>query len=100
MTDRQTLKILGRNIKGKRLSNELTQEALAEMVGVHWHTIQNIERGISPFSVTTFIRLLYALGAEAHELLKGIPGPDLLHLAEVRKAKARKRKSPVQRSNR
>ena len=36
------LRTIGASVKAARLKIEMTQECLAEMVGVHWQTISNV----------------------------------------------------------
>ena len=91
MTDRQILRQIGENVKAARLKANLTQECLAELVGVHWQTISHIENGKYPFSVTTFARITQALGTSANRLLEGLPDPSLERMESVKKALARKR---------
>lgn len=92
MTDRQILRLVGQNIKAARLKANLTQECLAELVGVHWQTISNIENGKFPFPVTTLARLCSALDVSANRLLDGLPAPDTRRAEEIKKAMARKRR--------
>jgi len=85
------LRLIGGNVKAARLSADLTQECLAEMVGVHWQTISNVENGKFPFLVTTFAKISQALGISANRLLEGLPEPDRQQMEKIKKALARKR---------
>lgn len=60
---------LGQRIKKERLVRGLTQEKLAEMVGVSTNFISQIERGKSKMSVQNFAALAEALGTSADSLL-------------------------------
>lgn len=91
MTDRQILRLIGTNVKKARLKANLTQECLAELVGVHWQTISYLESGKYPFSVATFTRIVQALDTSANRLLDGLPEPDRKRMNEIKRAKARKR---------
>lgn len=86
------LRLIGGNVKKARFKAELTQECLAELVGVHWQTISNVENGKFPFSVTTFARISQALGTSANRLLEGLPDPNPARFESVKKALARKRR--------
>lgn len=86
----EILQIIGRNIAAARLRVEMTQECLAELVGVHWKTISSIERGRYPFAVTTFIRIAHRLGTSLNRLAEGIS--DDADESTLRTAKALKRK--------
>jgi DNA-binding XRE family transcriptional regulator len=70
----------------------MTQECLAELVGVHWHTIHNVEQGTTPCSVATFARIAQALQTSPNRLLEGLPEPDARRVERIKKAMARKRK--------
>ena len=91
MTDREILRCLGRNIRDARLKAGMTQECLAELVGVHWQTISGIERGRYPFAVTTFARVTQFLQVSANRLLEGLKPPDSRRTQMISKALARKR---------
>jgi transcriptional regulator with XRE-family HTH domain len=86
------LRQIGENVKTARLKANLTQECLAELVGVHWQTISNIENGKFPFSVATFARISQALSISANRLLEGLPDPNPARMESVKKALARKRR--------
>lgn len=85
------LRLIGRQVRDARLKNYMTQECLAELVGVHWKTISNIERGNYPIALTTFARLSQFLDTSPNRLLDGIKPPDPLRTARIKKALARKR---------
>lgn len=100
MTDRDILRLMGQRIREARLKANLTQECLAELVGVHWKTVGCIEQGRYPFAVTTFARLVRQLEASPNQLLKGLAEPDRKQSEQVKKALARKRKRPANRAAR
>jgi DNA-binding XRE family transcriptional regulator len=85
------LRHVGRNIRLARLKAGVTQECLAELVGVHWQTISGIERGRYPFSVITLVRISQFLQISANRLLEGLKPPDPKWTRMVSKAMARKR---------
>jgi DNA-binding XRE family transcriptional regulator len=62
-------------VKKARQDAELTQECLAELVGVHWQTISYLEKGRYPFAVTNFIRICHALDISPNRLLTDCPNP-------------------------
>jgi DNA-binding XRE family transcriptional regulator len=94
VTDRQILRVIGENVKAARLHTNLTQECLAELVGVHWQTISYIENGKFPFSVTTLARISQVLETSPNRLLDGLPDPDFDRVERVKKALARERRQP------
>jgi len=94
VTDRQILLQVGENVKKERLNADLTQECLAELVGIHWQTISNIERGRSPFPVAIFARMCQAMGISPERLVAGLPEPDHERIKKITKAMARQRRRP------
>ena len=92
MTDRRILRIIGQNIRNARLRANLTQECVAELIGVHWQTINHIENGKYPSSVVKFTRLSQALEVSPNRLLEGVPPPDKKQAERIKKALARKRR--------
>ncbi len=69
----------------------LTQECVAELIGIHWKTLGYIERGSYPFSVVTFAQLARFLETSPNRLLDGLPAPDPKRTARIKKALTRKR---------
>jgi transcriptional regulator with XRE-family HTH domain len=92
VNDRQILRCIGNNVKRARLQGGLTQECLAELVGIHWKTLSGIERGLFPSAVTSFARISQHLGVTADSLLEGIEKPDQKRAQTIRNAMARKRR--------
>lgn len=69
----------------------MTQECLAELVGLHWKTIGHIERGTFAISLTKFARLTQFLEISPNRLFEGLPRPDPARTTRIKKALARKR---------
>ena len=67
----ELLKAVGANVRRLRLRAKLTQEALAERVGINPRTIQKIEAGKLNILVTTLARLQAALDCRWEELMGG-----------------------------
>lgn len=61
--------MIGGNVRRLRVGYKMTQENLAERVGLHPRTIQKIERGDINILVTTLARLQEGLGCEWRDLL-------------------------------
>jgi DNA-binding XRE family transcriptional regulator len=91
------LRLIGRRFREARLKANLTQECLAELVGVHWKTIGHIERGSYPVALTTFARLAQYLETSPNRLLDDLDEPDPKRTAQIKKAMARKRAPATQR---
>lgn len=66
---RKQLATLGANIRRERMRRELTQERLAELVGLNARTVQKIEAGQTNILVTTVIRFQQALKCGWSKLL-------------------------------
>jgi DNA-binding XRE family transcriptional regulator len=91
VTDTQILRLFGQRVREARRKSNLTQECLAELVGIHWKTIGHIERGSYPIAMTTFARLSQFLETSPNRLLDGLKPPDPQRAARIKKALARKR---------
>lgn len=91
MTDRQILRRIGQNVKLARSKADMTQECLAEIVGVHWQTISNVESGKVPCSLVTFAKISQALSVSPNRLFDGLPELDADRVTHIKRAKARKR---------
>lgn len=70
MTNKVLYKKLGKNIKYFRKERELTQEELAEKVGVSLEFIGRIEIATSKPSLDTLFKIAKALNIEPYELIK------------------------------
>lgn len=62
-------KEIGKRIRSARKARHMTQEELAELVGVNTTHISNIESGKKPFSFKIFVRLYTALKVNPDSLL-------------------------------
>jgi transcriptional regulator with XRE-family HTH domain len=64
------LEAIGSNVRNLRLRSKLTQERLAELIGVNPRTVQKIEAGKLNILATTLGRLQAALGCSWEELMR------------------------------
>ena len=62
----------GQNVRTARLARGWTQEDLAYKTGLATVQVSRIERGRREVRLTTFIRLVNALGVDPADLLKGV----------------------------
>jgi transcriptional regulator with XRE-family HTH domain len=60
---------LGRNLRARRLARGLSQEAFADLLGIHRTYIGGLERGERNVTLRTVERLADRLGDSASELL-------------------------------
>ena len=65
----ELLKAVGGNVRRLRLRAKLTQEGLAEQVGINPRTVQKIEAGRLNILVTTLARMQAALDCRWEELM-------------------------------
>ncbi len=70
----QTNKLIGRNILRRRKAKGWTQEQLGEMVGIKYHAVDSIERGMAT-TVNRLILFAKALGCEPVDLMSPVPAP-------------------------
>jgi DNA-binding XRE family transcriptional regulator len=92
MSDPAILKDIGQKLKGFRLQKNMTQEEIAQKIGLNRVTIGEIEKG-RPSSLLTFIQLLR--GLDKLDLLNNIiSAPTISPLQMIKlQGKSRKRAS-------
>lgn len=61
-------KHIGERVLWLRSERELSRERLAELSGVHWRTIEDIERGKQTPRLVTCMRIAKGLGVPVEEL--------------------------------
>lgn len=64
------LKKLGKTIRRLRLEDDVTQQRMARMVGVHYTLLGHIERGTKLPSLDTLVKIAKAMRLPAHEILR------------------------------
>jgi transcriptional regulator with XRE-family HTH domain len=64
--------VIAQRIKELRISNGLSQAALADSAGVDRKTINRIERNHFSPSLDTFFRICVALNVEPNTIIKGV----------------------------
>lgn len=68
---------LGKRVRQLRLAIGASQETLAELAGVHWTLISQVERGQRNLTLHNLIRLAAALDTDPGVLVAGITPDDL-----------------------
>lgn len=93
MSDPAILKEIGQKLKSFRLQKNITQEEMAQKVGLNRVTIGEIEKG-RPSSLLTFIQILR--GLEKLDMLNNITPVPLISPIQMAKMerKTRQRASP------
>jgi transcriptional regulator with XRE-family HTH domain len=66
------LKAVGQRIKQAREAKGLTQEQLAEKVGLSASHMSVIERGVKPPKLETFVEITNELGVDANSILADV----------------------------
>jgi transcriptional regulator with XRE-family HTH domain len=69
MKDTKARKTFGNKLRVLRKQNDLSQEQLAELVGVHRTYIGMIERGEQSVSLDNIARIAKALGVKTSDLV-------------------------------
>ena len=72
-------KLMGQRIREHRKKKGLTQEQLAELIDISPSFMGHIERGSRCASLPTLVRLCWALGVTADELLQDCMPPAAAH---------------------
>ena len=67
----------GRRVQKARKAKNLTQEKLAELLGVEWQQISRIERGAGGCNNELLVSLSELLGVSTDYLLKGVEESDI-----------------------
>ena len=70
MTEQELRAILSANLKRYRSYRKLTQEELAEKLGISIPFLSDVENGRKWISPATLVKFADALGIEPHELFK------------------------------
>jgi transcriptional regulator with XRE-family HTH domain len=67
----ETRILFARNLRRERLARGLSQEALADLAGLHRTYVSSVERGERNIAIDNIERLAKALGVKAARLLQG-----------------------------
>jgi transcriptional regulator with XRE-family HTH domain len=62
--------VFGANLRHLRHAAGLSQEALADLAGLHWTYVGSVERGERNVSIDNICRLAWALGVDVPDLFK------------------------------
>ncbi|MHA6760042.1 helix-turn-helix domain-containing protein [Streptacidiphilus sp. PAMC 29251] len=65
----------GARVRAKRHELGKSQEQLAEVVGLHWTFVGQVERGQRNISLHNILKLAEGLGVDPGELVRGISAP-------------------------
>jgi transcriptional regulator with XRE-family HTH domain len=84
---------LSKNLKRLRATQKISQEALADLAGLHRTYVSQVERMITNISLDNIGQLAGALNVDAAELLAKIEGEDEPVAAQKRPVKKARRAS-------
>jgi transcriptional regulator with XRE-family HTH domain len=85
---------LSKNLKRLRATQKISQEALADLAGLHRTYVSQVERMITNISLDNIGQLASALKVDPAELLAKIEGEDEPVVVESRAVKKARRGSP------
>lgn len=70
------LETFGQRIRARRAELGLSQEALADLAGLHWTFVGQVERGRRNLSLHNLLKLASALQIDPGKLIEGLAPPD------------------------
>jgi len=68
-------RVVAHRLKRERARRRLSQEGLAERLGLTPNYVAHLERGTRGLSLRTLVRIAERLGQPLHDLLRPAPGP-------------------------
>jgi transcriptional regulator with XRE-family HTH domain len=72
----EATRLLGERVRARRESLGLSQEAMADEIGIHWTFLGQVERGQRNLNLHNLLKLAAGLGLDASELVQGLGPPD------------------------
>jgi transcriptional regulator with XRE-family HTH domain len=63
----------GERVRVRRTQLGLSQEALAELAGLHWTYVGSVERGQRNIALRNILRLAQGLQLDPGDLVRGLP---------------------------
>jgi transcriptional regulator with XRE-family HTH domain len=70
------LAVFGDRVRARRHELDLSQEALADLAGLHWTFVGQVERGRRNLSLHNLLKLAEALKIDPGKLVEGLTPPD------------------------
>jgi transcriptional regulator with XRE-family HTH domain len=72
----QATKVFGERVRDRRHILGLSQEALADQIGIHWTFLGQVERGQRNLNLHNLLKVARGLGVDPAELVQGLQPPD------------------------
>jgi transcriptional regulator with XRE-family HTH domain len=66
----------GERVRARRHDLGLSQEAMADVIGIHWTFLGQVERGQRNVNLHNLLKLSRGLGVDAADLVKGLEPPE------------------------
>jgi len=66
---------LGDRVRAARNELGVSQEGLAELAGIHWTFVSQVERGLRNINLHNLLKLADGLGVDAGMLVTGLHAP-------------------------
>jgi transcriptional regulator with XRE-family HTH domain len=68
--------VFGERVRQRRHALGLSQEAMADQIGIHWTFLGQVERGQRNLNLHNLLKLARGLGLDPAELVQGLKQPD------------------------
>ncbi|HEY1834423.1 MAG TPA: helix-turn-helix transcriptional regulator [Solirubrobacteraceae bacterium] len=62
-------RVLGERVRARRQALGLSQEAMADRIGVHWTFLGQVERGQRNLNLHNLVKIAHGLGLDPGELV-------------------------------
>ncbi|MHB8243120.1 MAG: helix-turn-helix domain-containing protein [Solirubrobacteraceae bacterium] len=72
----QATTVFGERVRDRRHALGLSQEAMADQIGIHWTFLGQVERGQRNLNLHNLLKLARGLGVDPAELVQGLEPPD------------------------
>jgi transcriptional regulator with XRE-family HTH domain len=69
-------RVLGERVRDRRHALQLSQEAMADQIGIHWTFLGQVERGQRNLNLHNLVKIAHGLGLDPGELVQGLKPPD------------------------
>jgi transcriptional regulator with XRE-family HTH domain len=78
-TKSEAARLFGERVRAERLRLGVSQETLAQLSGVHWTFVGQVERGTRNLSLHNIVKIAAGLDVDPAVLVTGIPASAVPH---------------------